>query len=1169
MTTRRVVLIVSAALLAIALAALGVVVAILGSERGARWSLQLANDQIPQLSVDDIHGDWLRGLHLTQLQWRDDKTEVRLRDLSVRLHWPSLLHGEIKLSTLRADELRIESKGESDDQPIKLPRLFLPITLTAPDFAVQQLLIVNGATTTALDRIAAAVRWRATTLLTRNLRVSWKDLTVQATGDIGLRGDYPLRLKGELRTPYLAEPIALQTEGDLRQLLIHATVAAPYALRGDITLATLDKHLPLTVAATIAQSIVRTLPTGDLTINAATLNAHGDLNRIEATLSATLTEPHYGATQLTAAAQWQPEQLRASAQWRLPNSGEFSAECTATLNESLATNCTGTANSIALTPWLNGPNGNISSTFKLDASRRDQQWALALQLPDLRGQIGAEKFSGQLDLATADFAQWQVHTLELNNGPNKLRGSGKFGTQNQAQLELDAGNLARLSPQLSGSLNAKINLDGQWPQPDLRVQWRGAKLRFEQSLLERTRGEINLRKLGNDNSLLRVDAQQLIYADHPPLDLTLSISGKRTQQELVLVVQQMMRQNNQRVRLQCNTQPAPNWLDWQINCPALTGSVQIDSIRANWQNNNPIDGHLTLEPPASDKSSSYRVSAAELKPFCLRSQDAELCLDQALRYARNTLQPIAVHGTGLPLRWLAAWLPRDLQLQNDARATLQMRLQNISPLQADAHLAIANTQWSWPTATGNQSAEINAIKFDGTLDEKRALLSASAQSPTLGSLNAQLAIRDPRTTRELDGRLQLEHIQLAGFAVLVPELDVFNGEINGDLRISGTTKAPQLHGQLLLRDATASWGPLGAPFRTINAELIFDNNSARLGGWFALGQGGGDIEGSMHWDGAGDNLQMQVKLVAGGLSASPLPNSTIVFSPHIEANATPGEVHITGYVDVARADFELKQLPPHTVDVSQDQQLVGDLSDADATHVWADIGLNLGEQFHFQGLGADVNLSGKLQIAKKPGDALHVTGEVRVPRGRYRAYGQRLTIRKGSFIFYGPLENPDLNLEAVRDMPIGVTDVVGLRVIGSLKTPEALLFSEPSLASDSDIAYYLLTGHKPTTNSGSGPNASGALLSLGMAGSESTAGRLASKFGIRDLQLGTTETSAGDTEAEVSGQLSDDLQVRYGHDIGQRANSISFQYRLTPKLVIETISGIENALDLLYSFEIK
>jgi autotransporter translocation and assembly factor TamB len=39
--------------------------------------------------------------------------------------------------------------------------------------------------------------------------------------------------------------------------------------------------------------------------------------------------------------------------------------------------------------------------------------------------------------------------------------------------------------------------------------------------------------------------------------------------------------------------------------------------------------------------------------------------------------------------------------------------------------------------------------------------------------------------------------------------------------------------------------------------------------------------------------------------------------------------------------------------------------------------------------------------------------------------------------------------------------------------------------------------------------------------------------------------------------------------LGEASNSITFQYKLTPQLMIETISGIENALDLLYSFSVK
>lgn len=1166
MKTRRVLLIIVACVLAIALLLLGCIIAVLGSERGTRWSLQLAHTYLPELTAENTNGNWLRGLHIERVQWRDNNIDLQFDDLTVRLRWPSLLHNEIKLWPLSIGALRITPLGESNDNRVELPRLFLPLALSAPEFSVHQLQIVDKDSTVALDKISGAVQWRGTTLRVRGLQVGWQQLQLHGDGELGFRRDYPLRLTGELTTPKWPTPIALSTEGDLRQLIIHANTAQPYALHSDIKLATLDKHLPLDIVAELTQPIEQQLPTGDIKIDTAKFAARGDLTHIDAALTASVDEPHYGATQLTATAQWQPEQLHANAHWQL-GEGALDVECNATLNETFAGDCNGAAKTIALTPWLGGRSGDTSTSFKLQSARRDQQWSLALQLPDIRGQLGGDKLAGQLDLATADGEVWQLRKLELASGPNKLSGSGKFGTQNQLHIDIDAANLARLHPQLGGSFNASALLGGEWPQPDLQAQWRGSQLHYDNAKIARLQGELTLRKLGGDNSSARIALQQLSFAERPPLDLTLLISGKREQQQLTFDMQQREHQ----AHLQCATQPSSNWLDWQLNCPELSGEIKNKALHENWKNNNAITGRATLEKaaPTATAASHYSVATAELKPFCLRAKDAELCLDQPLRYERNTLLPTAAHANALPLSWMALWLPEELQLQNDARVNMRMQLQSIAPLRADAHLEIASTQWQWYTAAGSQTAAINNIAVDAKLDEQRAVLAASAHSPTLGELSSQLNVIDPRAKRELDGHVRLERIQLAGFAWLVQGLDALSGELNGDIRIAGTAQAPLLQGQLLLKDGSANWAPLGAPFRTINADLTFDNTSAKLGGWFALGQGGGDIDGTVHWDGAGENWQSQLTLVAGGLSAMPLPNSTVVFSPHIDMNAKPHETRVTGYVDVASAEITIKQLPPETVDVSQDQRIFGQTVDVNEKKLWADFGLNLGDKFHFSGLGADVNLSGRLKIVKAPGDSLHVNGEVRVPRGRYRAYGQRLSIRKGSFIFYGPLENPDLNLEAVRDMPPGVTDVVGLRVIGSLKTPEALLFSEPSLP-DSDIAYYLLTGRKPTTGTTTNQySASGALLSLGLAGSEDRAGKLASKFGISDLQLGTSEDSSGNTEAEISGQLGQDLYVRYGRGLGQRSNSISFQYRLTPKLMIETISGIEDALDLLYSFEIK
>ena len=98
-------------------------------------------------------------------------------------------------------------------------------------------------------------------------------------------------------------------------------------------------------------------------------------------------------------------------------------------------------------------------------------------------------------------------------------------------------------------------------------------------------------------------------------------------------------------------------------------------------------------------------------------------------------------------------------------------------------------------------------------------------------------------------------------------------------------------------------------------------------------------------------------------------------------------------------------------------------------------------------------------------------------------------------------------------------------------------------------------------------SAGGTLLSLGLAGTGDRAEKLAQRFGITDFQIGTTESETG-TEAEVSGFITPRLFVRYGAGLKDDSKSVTLQYRLTPRLLIEAVSGIEEALDILYSFSI-
>ena len=1129
---------------------------ILNTESGTQWALRTTQHAVPELSFNKIEGSFLHGITAGQIGWRDANTGIELKNVQLRLRFAHLLHGEIHLTTLHASALNIESLGESNDEPIDLPLLFLPFTLSAPDLAIQQLNIIDGDSAVSLHGIRSAITWRATTLAFSKTRVNWNDISANASGNIGFRGNYPLRLAGDLTVKQWPALIHLRAQGDLRQLELLAHSDKPTKLSAQIKLATLDKHLPLKIHAELLEAFAQDIGSEKIVIEKATLDAAGDLTQIQTQLALTANESRSGNNQFTAIARWRDDdRISLHAQW-LPASGRVQIHCDGSLQKPIAAKCDGEATALSLTPWLAGQAAELSSAITLDAKWFDPQWMLALQLPNIRGKYNADALTGSLDLRTADGALWQLRQLGLTIGPNAVKANGDFGSRYRLRANINATDLSHIDSQFGGSVIGDIALNGE-TSPTVAANLRGSQWQWQDFRAAAANIDIKLADLGKANSSARIEVKKLSRAHSAPIDLTLDISGKQLQQQWSL----RAAQSKNYATLACRTQTVADWQQWQYVCSDFSGELRgrESQIELAWRNSSALRG-----------SAQIKQKRFELSPFCLHGSDIELCLDQTLRITDAKLQTISAHARGLPLQWTNRWLPDSVELLGDPRGSAQIQLRSLTPLDAQANVDIPATRWRWRTLKTTEITEIDAINLSSTLDEQRALFSTAVRSSRIGNIVAQLTINDPRDKRMLDGRINIEQLQLSGIAWAFEGLDAISGEINGAINIGGTTAAPQLQGQVLLQDGYALWAPLGSPFRTVHADLTFNNNSAKLGGWFALGQGGGDIDGNINWDGAGENWKIRLGLVAGGVSAMPLPNSTIVFSPHTELTAQPGEMHIDGYVDIASADIQLKELPPETTDVSQDQEIVGQQADDGEWKIWSKLNLNLGEQFHLNGFGADVNLSGRLRLEKAPDDNMHLYGEVKVPRGRYRAYGQRLTVRKGAVIFYGPPDNPDLNLEAVRDLPPGNNDVVGMRVIGSLKTPEAILFSEPSMP-DSDIAYYLLTGRKPVANStGTGGfTASGALLSLGLAGSESKAGQLAEKFGITDLQLGTTEGASGKSEAEISGQLGRDLYVRYGRGLGEKSNSISFQYRLTPKLMIETISGIEDALDLLYSFEIK
>ncbi|TFW03252.1 hypothetical protein E4K72_12810, partial [Oxalobacteraceae bacterium OM1] len=229
-----------------------------------------------------------------------------------------------------------------------------------------------------------------------------------------------------------------------------------------------------------------------------------------------------------------------------------------------------------------------------------------------------------------------------------------------------------------------------------------------------------------------------------------------------------------------------------------------------------------------------------------------------------------------------------------------------------------------------------------------------------------------------------------------------------------------------------------------------------------------------------------------------------------------------------------------------------------------DIAVDLGDDFRFTGSGADLRLAGELQIASPPGGKPQATGTVRIAEGTFEAFGAKLAIERGVLTFHGPLDNPDLNILAMRRNQ----DVAaGVQVSGTARQPRVQLVSEPEVADEEKLSW-LVFGHGSNTGengSGLGAQAAAKSAALGLL-NRFGGNKLAKGLGLSQLSLGTSEYGLGTQQVVSLGkEISDRLSIGYEQSLAGASGIVKLTYELSRHFSVVVRGGVIAGLDLFYN----
>jgi len=407
---------------------------------------------------------------------------------------------------------------------------------------------------------------------------------------------------------------------------------------------------------------------------------------------------------------------------------------------------------------------------------------------------------------------------------------------------------------------------------------------------------------------------------------------------------------------------------------------------------------------------------------------------------------------------------------------------------------------------------------------------------------------------------------LAGF---LPMLKEPQGRLAGRLLLAGTLDEPKVSGGVQIVNGRVVLPDLGV--RVTEGQVLlraYASNVLTLEGSALLGTGKATLDGRID---LADFPAWKARLHIGGtdLSVMRLPEASVQASPDLTLNLAPKLHQVTGRVEVTQALFDVGGFGAGAVRRSSDVHVLGEEPPEPQSALDADIVLVLGDQVRIEGLGFKGRVMGQVRIVDHPGQAAPVAqGEFTVVDGRYRAYGQDLTIEQGRLLFANSrLSDPGLDIRAVRRVTQDDV-VVGLHIAGRATAPKITLFSQPSLP-QSEMLSYLVSGRSSKTGSGASTQT---MLQIAQAAGLMAASDLAEGSVARDLGLDELgfETALGsnDLSLAIGKYLTPRLYLRYLQGLGNGVQDVVMTFDWTRAIQLRGQVGTQSSgFDIFYRFE--
>lgn len=775
-------------------------------------------------------------------------------------------------------------------------------------------------------------------------------------------------------------------------------------------------------------------------------------------------------------------------------------------------------------------------------------WQMSVPALQLKGNVKQNLVSVDGSLKGNSYNQWDIPGVKIALGRNHLEVKGKLADSLNLDATIDAPHLDNVLPGLGGVAQGSIRARGTLKAPQLLADVNASGLRWQQMQIRRVTLKGDVRSSDQIAGKLQLQVDQLRQDTLEIGRFTLNASG-----------------NEQAHQLNVQLQGKP--FSGQL---ALKGS--FDRQQQRWKGTL-NDTHFATQVGEWRLTRAMTIDylnaqqTATIGPHCWQNANAQLCVPEPIQAGPSGHAHLRLDRFDLAM--IKPFLTDETQLTGVFSGDARVNWTSDGALPTGSLSLKGNGVKVRQDVQGNTlPIDFTTLTVDAALRNGRADLAWRIAIAGNGQLDGNVQISDPQNRRGLGGTVNIRNISLAMLNPALMQGEQVKGKLNSSLRLAGDLKQPQIFGQLGLQDVNVVGSFMPIDLKTASLNMVFNGMSSTLNGLLQTAQGNINLNGSADWSQL-DNWRARVAAQGSRIRVTVPPMIRMDVSPDLVFEATPAAFNLDGSVTIPWARIVVQEVPESATGVSSDEVMLDKnlqpiQPKTAAIPINSNLVVHVGNDVRLSAFGLKARLSGDLKVVQDK-TGLGLNGQINIPSGRFHAYGQDLIVRKGELLFSGPPDQPYINLEAIRNPDATEDDVTaGLRVTGLADEPKVEVFSDPTMSQQEALSY-LLRGQGLGSDGDSNALTS-ALIGLGVAQSGQVVGKIGETFGVSNLALDTT--GAGDSQqVQVSGYVLPGLQVKYGVGIFDSLATLTLRYRLMPRLYLEAVSGVDQALDVLYQFE--